>query len=59
MDPDQQITGRQIRNVFRFYLPGEGVRRGFIKPKSEEWERDTVSRVLKIIILSGLVFGVI
>ena len=37
----------------------EGVRRGFIKPKSEEWERDTVSRVLKIIILSGLVFGVI
>ena len=37
----------------------EGVRRGFIKSKNESWERDTVSRVLKIIILFGLVLGVV
>ncbi len=37
----------------------EGVRRGFIKPKNESWERDTVSRVLKGIILLGLVLGVV
>ncbi|UYP47234.1 hypothetical protein NEF87_003519 [Candidatus Lokiarchaeum ossiferum] len=37
----------------------EGVRRGFIKSKNESWERDTVSRVLKIIILLGLILGVV
>ena len=37
----------------------EGVRRGFIKPKNESWERDTVSRVLKGIILLGLILGIV
>lgn len=42
--------------IWFFY---EGVRRGFVKPKNETWERDTVSRILKIIILLGIILGVI
>ncbi len=42
--------------VWFFY---EGVRRGWVKPKGEEWERDKVSRSLKIIIGLGIILGVI
>ncbi len=42
--------------IWFFY---EGVRRGFVKPKNEAWERDRVSRVLKVIIFLGIVLGVI
>jgi hypothetical protein len=42
--------------VWFFY---EGVRRGWVKPKGEEWERDKVSRTLKVIIGLGLILGVI
>ena len=42
--------------VWFFY---EGVRRGWVKPKGEEWERDKVSRALKIIIGLGIILGVI
>lgn len=49
------ITGIMML-VWFFY---EGVRRGFVKPKNESWERDNVSRILKIIILLGIILGVI
>jgi hypothetical protein len=39
--------------VWFFY---EGVRRGFVKPKKEAWERDKVSRVLKIVIYCKMLF---
>ena len=42
--------------VWFFY---EGVRRGWVKPKGEEWERDKVSRTLKVIIGLGIILGVI
>lgn len=42
--------------VWFFY---EGVRRGFVKPKNESWERDKVSRFLKIIIILGIILGII
>jgi pimeloyl-ACP methyl ester carboxylesterase len=42
--------------VWFFY---EGVRRGFVKPKNEAWERDKVSRILKIIIYIGILLGLI
>ncbi len=42
--------------VWFFY---EGVRRGWVKPKGEEWERDKVSRALKVIIGLGIILGVI
>jgi len=37
----------------------EGVRRGWVKPKGEEFERDRVSRTLKVIIGLGIILGVI
>ena len=37
----------------------EGVRRGWVKPKGEEWERDKVSRTLKVMIGLGIILGVI
>ena len=42
--------------VWFFY---EGVRRGFVKPKNEAWERDKVSRFLKVFVVLGIVLGVI
>ena len=42
--------------IWFFY---EGVRRGFVKPKNEAWERDKVSRILKITIFGGIILGVI
>jgi len=42
--------------VWFFY---EGVRRGWVKPKGEEWERDKVSRTLKVIIGLGIILGII
>jgi hypothetical protein len=42
--------------VWFFY---EGVRRGFVKPKNEAWERDKVSRFLKAVVVLGIVLGII
>jgi len=42
--------------VWFFY---EGVRRGFVKPKNEAWERDKVSRFLKVIVVLGIALGVV
>ncbi|MHA1648048.1 MAG: hypothetical protein ACTSVU_08190 [Promethearchaeota archaeon] len=42
--------------VWFFY---EGIRRGWVKPKNESWERDTVSKLLKVIIILGVVLGVV
>jgi hypothetical protein len=42
--------------IWFFY---EGVRRGFVKPKNEAWERDKVSKILKIVIYLGIILGII
>ena len=42
--------------IWFFY---EGVRRGFVKPKNESWERDKVSKILKIVIYLGIILGII
>lgn len=50
------IFGGMMALVWFFY---EGVRRGFVKPKNEAWERDKVSRFLKGIVVLGIALGVI
>lgn len=42
--------------VWFFY---EGVRRGWIRRKKEDWEMDSVSRFLKFIIFLGVILGLI